>query len=206
MSAVVPRHIALWDEWNAGGGPAYPHAKVIQFCFRNYPAVTRGAMRALDLGCGSGVNTRFLAQEGFDTSATDISPTGVCNTRELLRQHALVARCEVAPLERQPFDPETFDLVISVGVFDSAGPDAAAAGMNELLRVLKPGGRALLVFASDRDMRAGDGTRYGLHAFSDGEVRAMLPDGLQESAIDRYITTYGGGQSEHNDFLVTLRK
>lgn len=29
--------IDIWNEWNSSSGPKYPHEKVIQFCFRNYP-------------------------------------------------------------------------------------------------------------------------------------------------------------------------
>lgn len=155
-------HHALWDSWNETGGPRYPHSKVIQFCLRNYPSPeVRSATRTLDLGCGSGVNTRFLAESGFPCWATDISPVGIANTRRLLEVHGLHAECQVAPIDRQPFADGTFDLILSIGVFDSAGPDAARGAMAETRRLLKHGGRALLVFASDADKRAGNGTPYG---------------------------------------------
>jgi len=160
----------LWDEWNAGGGPQYPHAKVIQFCFRNYPPAVRAATRALDLGCGSGVNTKFLAEQGFNCDATDISPIGIQNTQALLAKHGLQARCQVASIAAQPFPDACLDLVICIGVLDSAGPSAAHTACGEIARLLKPGGRALLVFASDADMRAGTATAYSLHGYSHKEV------------------------------------
>jgi hypothetical protein len=45
-----------WDDWNATGGPKYPKQKTVQFSFRRFPARDqRMGKRALDLGCGSGV-------------------------------------------------------------------------------------------------------------------------------------------------------
>ena len=194
-----------WDEWNADGGPKYPHAKVIQFCFRNYPAASRPNLRVLDLGCGSGVNTKFLTEQGFDCWATDISSIGVKNTCNLLSAHGLKAVCATAKIEALPFRDAFFDLVISVGVFDSAGHVAAYKAISEIARILKPGGKALLVFASNEDMRIGNFTPYGLNGFSYSDVNDMIK-GWSRTTIDRYITTYGNGASQHNDFLVILQK
>src|SRR2546426_7636787 len=59
-------HTDIWNTWNASGGPKYPHEKVIQYCFRNFPPEQRSSVRALDVGCGGGVHTAFLAAEGFN--------------------------------------------------------------------------------------------------------------------------------------------
>lgn len=164
-------HQALWDGWNETGGPRYPHAKVIQFCLRNYPPEARGATRALDLGCGSGVNSRFLAEQGFQCWGTDISPVGIANTQRLLQAHGLRAECQVAPIDRQPFADGAFDLVISIGVLDSAGPESAPSAIAEIRRLLRPGGRALLVFASDADMPGGQRHAVRPHGLPAGRGR-----------------------------------
>lgn len=195
----------LWDTWNTGGGPQYPHAKVIQFCLRNYPPELRSSTRVLDLGCGSGVNTRFLAEQGFDCAATDISLVGLANTQALLARHGLRASCAVAEIGAQPFDDASFDCAIAIGVLDSAGPAAAQKACIELRRILKPGGRAVLVFASDADMRVGAATAYDLYGYRHDEV-VGLTTGFAEVGIDRYITTYDSGRHQHNDFLVTLTR
>ena len=195
----------LWDTWNNGGGPQYPHAKVIQFCMRNYPPAVRSATRVLDLGCGSGVNTRFLAEQGFDCVATDISLVGLANTQALLAPHGLRASCAVAEISAQPFADASFDCAITIGVLDSAGPATARKAVSELRRTLKLGGRAICVFASDADMRVGAATAYGLYGYRHDEV-VELTTGFAEVAIDRYITTYDSGRRQHNDFLVTLTR
>lgn len=197
--------VGLWDGWNAAGGPRYPHAKVIQFCLRNYPTAERHRVRSLDLGCGSGVNTRFLAEQGFATWAADISSVGIDNTRKLLAQHGLSAECAVAPVDALPFPDASFELVLCVGVLDSAGPAAAAGALREIHRVLHPDGRALLVFASDADLRVGAATPFGLTGYRHEDVVELVA-GFRQADIDRYVTTYGGGTTQHNDFLVTLTR
>jgi len=81
----------MWDQWNAAGGPRYPHEKVIQFCFRNYSLEMRTDVHVLDLGCGNGVNTIFLAREGFRVTGIDISPSGIDKAQKNLAAEGLKA-------------------------------------------------------------------------------------------------------------------
>ena len=155
-----------WDEWNLSGGPRYPHEKVIQFCFRSYSADERSGVRALDLGCGSGANTVFLAGEGFLTTATDRSKIAIDNTRARLDAEGLSATLRVEAIDGLDFAPASFDLAICVGVFDSAGPAAAAASLNRLREVLAPRARGLFLFADELDYRVKGPNPLGLHGFT----------------------------------------
>jgi len=74
------RSSSSWDKWNKIPGSKYPHEKVVQFCFRNFPLEKRSKTKVLDLGCGRGVHTEFLALEGFQVSACDFSVTAVACT------------------------------------------------------------------------------------------------------------------------------
>ena len=198
----------IWDGWHEGGGPRYPHENVIQFCFRNYPADVRRRTRVLDLGCGSGVHTVFLAREGFRVTAVDLSPVGVENTRRRLAESNLTAEVRVERLEELEGDAGSIDLVVCVGVLDAAGVDAAAEGTRRVAELLRPGGRGLFVFASERDFRVLDEeNRCALHGYTRAEVeRVFERPGFARVCYDRYITTYDDGQSEQNDWLITLER
>lgn len=194
-----------WEEWNSWGVPNYPHAKVVQFCLRRYSREVRSGMRVLDLGCGSGVNTAFLVAEGFRVAGTDISQNGIENTRRRLEARQMSADLHVSSADRIQFDSETFDLVICIGVFDAAGPSVARTSVREVARVLRPGGFALFVFASDRDHRILGENEYRLHGYTAAEVSELFDAGFDSVWIDRYVTTYEGGRTESNDWLVTVK-
>ena len=202
-------HQALWNKWNSGGGPKYPHEKAIQFVFRTFPRSGRSQLRMLDLGCGSGVHTQFLVAEGFDAAARDISTVGVSNTLSRLASAGLTCDVAVGGVDAIDFADDTFDGVISIGVLDCAGLRVFPLAVREIVRVLKPGGTAMLVFASDADFRVQAANEYGLHGFTDAEVaeaRSLVAGELEFFWMDRYITTYQNKQLQQNDHLLTLRK
>lgn len=199
----------LWDAWNEGGGPKYPHEKVVQFILRNFSKSDRAVTTILDLGCGSGVHTHFLAQEGFRVRAFDISSVGVKNTLQRLERFAQHAECAVGGVDRIALPDESVDGAICSGVLDCAGPKKIAAAFFEVVRVLRPGGKAMFLFASDRDFRIENSGALPIYGFTAAEVEAaLLPlrGVLQNAFMDRYVTTYEGKKIEQNDHLVTLFK
>ena len=92
--------------------------------------------RILDVGCGTGANLQMLAEfgvaEGVDVSAEALD---FCRARGLggVRQGAA---------ESLPYEDAQFDLVTSLDVVEHLDDDVA--GLREVFRVLRPGGRALL--------------------------------------------------------------
>ena len=196
----------VWDAWNEHGGPKYPHEKVIQFCFRNYPRDQRSCVRALDVGCGSGVHVVFLASEGFQTTGIDISNVGISNVHQRVNSLGLKASLRTEGADTLDFLSSSFDLVVCVGVYDCTGPVVAKASVERLRQVLSRGGRGIFLFASDRDFRVQGENTLGLHGYTRREVEDMFGYGFARVWIDHYITTYEAGRLEQNDWLVTLEK
>jgi SAM-dependent methyltransferase len=94
--------------------------------------------RILEVGPGSGFNTRFIAQhcrgEVFAADVSDGAFTTFANTRDL--RNCTVVQADLMDL---PFADESFDLIIADGVLHHT-PDARAA-VNALYRKLAPGGQ-----------------------------------------------------------------
>lgn len=199
--------LAIWDEWNRRGGPKYPHEKVIQFCFRNFPRRSdRENRTALDLGCGAGVHTVFLADEGFAVTGVDVSPEGVRGTQERLAQRGLKADVRVQGLEELDLPENAFDTVICISVLEAAGPSAAAAGLRKLPASLRPGALGIFLFAGEGDFRLEGANESGLYGYRRDEVEKLFTHGFARVWVDQYITTYRGGESRQNDWLVTVQK
>lgn len=194
-----------WDEWNAAGGPNYPHCKVVQFCLRNYPREVRSSMRVLDLGCGTGANTWFLSREGFPVTATDISPQGIAATQVRLQQNDLRAQLRVEGADAISDPPESFDLMICIGVLEAVGPKVAQRIFKKVHRVLRSEGIAFFLFAASDDFRIGSATPYNLHGYTKAEAQELaLP--FSSALLDSYVTTYGGGRIKQSDWILTCRK
>lgn len=203
MSADPATRLAIWEDWNSGGGPRYPHEKVVQFCFRNYPAAVRPQTRALDLGCGGGVHTLFLATEGFAVTACDISENGVRCTREALRARGLPGEVTVCPMQDISYPPHSFDLILCVAVLGAAGPEAAAGALDRLTAICRPGARAFFLFEADDDFHAGPNEQE-IHGFSRAEVEDLFLPRFPKVWIDEHTSTYENGRLFQKDWLVTV--
>jgi arsenite methyltransferase len=100
----------------------------------------------LDIGCGAGVDTIIAARLAGPTgSATgiDLVPEMLARARENARlAGAANVEFREGSAEALPFPGNSFEVVISNGVFNLVVNKAKALG--EVYRVLKPGGRFML--------------------------------------------------------------
>lgn len=92
--------------------------------------------RILDVGCGTGANLELLAEYGR-AEGVDVSPAALAFCRE--RGLTNVRQGEA---EKLPYADGEFDLVTALDVVEHLDDDVA--GLREMRRVLRPGGRALL--------------------------------------------------------------
>jgi cyclopropane fatty-acyl-phospholipid synthase-like methyltransferase len=195
----------IWDEWNRHGATVYPQDKVVQFCFHQFGDNMRGKC-ALDLGCGSGVHTVFLAAEGFNVAATDKSPVGIANTREKLNRAGLTAELKVESADVVSFPADSFDLVICIGILDTVGSVIAATAISRVKDVIRPGGRGLFIFSSDKDDAVGHQGKISLHGYKRPDVEKMFEQGFSRLWIDRYSLTLNGGAVDQDEWIVAVRK
>lgn len=98
--------------------------------------------RVCDLGSGQGLTSVFLAREyGFRVTAADLWSDPEANRRFFARM-GLTGE-QVTPVKADannlPFEPETFDAIVSTDSYNYFGRDPAFLD-NKLLPILKPGG------------------------------------------------------------------
>jgi ubiquinone/menaquinone biosynthesis C-methylase UbiE len=99
----------------------------------------------LEVGCGTGLILKEIAPIARRAVGIDISPG--------MLEHARARGLEVVEgsATELPFDDESFDAVYSFKVL--AHVEAISTAMNEVARVLRPGGRAALEFYNRRSLR-----------------------------------------------------
>ena len=98
----------------------------------------------LDIGSGNGYVLSRYAAAGASTYGVDLTETAVDLCRRRFALMGLPGRFMVGNAETLPFDDKTFDCVCSMGVLHHT-PDTAKA-VSEVFRVLRPGGRVILMF------------------------------------------------------------
>ncbi|MBL8795116.1 MAG: class I SAM-dependent methyltransferase [Planctomycetia bacterium] len=107
----------------------------------------RGCKRILDAGCGNGRYSRFLARE----ADPDAKITAFDLSQNMLRRarHRLGERVShvSADLTRLPYPDEAFDAAVCGWVLEHL-PDPRP-GLLSLARVLRPGGKLLLLTTED---------------------------------------------------------
>lgn len=97
-----------------------------------------GCERVLDGGCAFGYGTAPLAAKAKIVYGCDPSPDLIARAR---------ANCpgvefEICPLEKTPYASESFDAITLTDVLEHVADETAA--LDELFRVLKPGGRLII--------------------------------------------------------------
>jgi SAM-dependent methyltransferase len=105
-------------------------------------ANTRG-LRVLEIGCGLGTDGAQFTKAGADYTGVDLTNAAIELARERFELFGLTGKFQVADAENLDFPDESFDVVYSHGVLHHT-PDIDAA-VQELHRVLKPGGRAIVM-------------------------------------------------------------
>ena len=105
-------------------------------------ASTKG-LRVLEIGCGLGTDGAQFAEAGAIYTGVDLTEAAIELARKRFQLFNLPGEFRVADAERLDFPDESFDIVYSHGVLHHT-PDTEAA-VAEVYRVLKPGGRAIVM-------------------------------------------------------------
>ena len=96
--------------------------------------------RILDIGCGLGSETGYLASAGWQAAGIDLSETAIARAAAGHRGAAFA----LADARRLPFRQHCFDTALDRGCFHYLPPPDRPVYADELRRVLKPTGKLLL--------------------------------------------------------------
>ena len=100
-------------------------------------------LRVLEIGCGLGTDGAQFAKAGAEYTGVDLTDAAVELAQRRFELFQLPGTFQAADAEKLDFADNSFDLVYSHGVLHHT-PDTAGA-IREAYRVLKPGGRAVVM-------------------------------------------------------------
>ncbi|MEB3174526.1 MAG: class I SAM-dependent methyltransferase [Cyanobacteriota bacterium] len=111
--------------------------------------------RILDLGCGTGTQTRMLKRAFSQAEVTglDLSPYMLTFARHQAAREGLTLQWRQGRAEKTPFSAESFDLITAALLFHETPPPITEAILKEAFRLLKPGGQILILDGNQQTLR-----------------------------------------------------
>lgn len=183
MQEIQKRWIKLHE--NTRFRPRYPSTTLVSLALKSF----KKGGKVLDLGCGCGKHTKFLAENGFEVYATDYSNAGLKAAKEFLEENKLKAEFKEAFIDDIPYEDGFFDAVVCYGVLNYNELEVIEKTAYEIHRVLAGGGVAFVFSRSNKDYRYCEGQKLGkFEAVVDekDESRSAYPEnGMKMYFLDK---------------------
>ena len=155
----------------------------------------------LDLGCGGGNDTLYLISKGKQVISCDQSPSAINNIRKNFPE-VYDAKC-FNMLDGLPFEDEAFDVVIADLCLHYFLKSDTEKILNDIRRILTPGGHLILRVNSINDVLhgAGQGPEIEHHVFemegktikrffNEEDIRSFFKDFTIEYLKEEIMTRY----------------
>ena len=160
--------------------------------------------RVLDVGCGEGGDAVWLARQGWDVTALDVSQVALDRAQRAAEAAGVKVRWLYAGLLDAGLGADGFDLVSVQYPALLRTPDHRAE--RALLDAVGPGGTLLVVHHADLDSAQArsqgfDPADYVAHE----DLVALVRDGWRVESDDRRPRVVRGGSGEHHKDDLVLR-
>ncbi|MBL4937431.1 class I SAM-dependent methyltransferase [Clostridium sp. YIM B02515] len=120
----------------------------IETCYLSEVWRSKGFNKFLDLGCGLGRHSIYLAKKGFEVNAVDLSDYGVNHLKKWAKEEQLNIDAQVCDMLNLPFEDNTFDCIIAYNVIYHTDTEGFIKALNEIKRVLKDNGELFITLIS----------------------------------------------------------
>ena len=121
--------------------------------------------RIYDLGFGAGRHILFFAELGYQVYGDDISRSGLDITTRNLKEKGLFAKLGISDMTSIPYENNFFDAIINRGVITHNIVENIEKCIDEMYRVLKPGGIVMTTFISTQSSEFGKVTQIELNTY-----------------------------------------
>jgi ubiquinone/menaquinone biosynthesis C-methylase UbiE len=99
-------------------------------------------MRVLDIGCGTGTNLELYHEAGCDVYGIDLSPAMIQVAKMKLGERAEIRLGDATNL---PYSDDSFDLLTGFFILHEMPNKMRFNVLSQMVRVMKPDGRILLI-------------------------------------------------------------
>jgi SAM-dependent methyltransferase len=160
--------------------------------------------RAIDIGCGSGADSVFLAAQGFEVVGFDLSPVAVEKARVAAAAAGVAPELIVADIFDLPVEGP-FDLLFDGGTLDDFPPSRRPEVAGVLERLSRPGSILALwcFYACDADLpwlSFSGPSRWGAPGIEPDEMEDLFGPAWEISLVS------GGREAQAAFFCLTRRR
>ena len=163
--------------------------------------------RALDLGCGEGRNSIWLAEQGWDVTGVDFSSVAIDRARDIAERRGVSVEWEVADLKEYEPPKLWFDLVVDLYIH--LVPSERRALTSKAAGAVAEGG-TLIILGHDRsNLDGGYGGPQDLTLLHDpDEIAGELTDLtiVRSGRIRRKVETEEGSVEAIDSLVRATRK
>jgi len=146
--------------------------------------------KALDICCGAGTNTVYLAGKGFQVIGIDISSQAVEYAKKKAEQANVKIRFMVQNFLELPFENEEFDFVFDMGCFHHVEAKDRNTFIKGVHRILKGGGSYLMICFSYKN-------GYAWNHFTKEQIIHLFSDYFKIEEIKHISSIEGNGYRRH---------
>jgi SAM-dependent methyltransferase len=109
------------------------------------------AERALEIGCGTGTNSVWLAEQGFDVTGLDLAPLAIQRAQERAKSAGVAAQFLVADVLQLPDLGAPFDFFFDRGCYHAVRRESPDRYASAVAAQLAPGARGLILAGNARE-------------------------------------------------------
>jgi len=153
-----------YDKFNAE--PRYPEPDAIRWIFGTFPRQNAANTHILDMGMGAGRHVIVMKREGYQVTGTDHAESAVRKAIKWAEEENMEIDFVQASADDHPFPDNHFEGVLSYGAIYFLNFERFQKSVDEIYRMLKPGGSTFVLIRNANDIRKEKGEQTGPHEYT----------------------------------------
>lgn len=170
-----------WDSRYREGRPPWDTGRVSAELQRRLAQFEIPPCRAIEFGCGTGTNAIWLAQQGFDVVAVDLSPLAIQQARRKAEQAGVDVLFLPADVTELPDLGPPFDFFFDRGCYHAIRRSKAEEFLQQLDRVTSPDAWGIVLTGNSRESR-----QPGPPTVSEEELRRELGRSFELVSLEEF--------------------
>lgn len=161
--------------------------------------------KVLDLGCGEGKDSFFLAKQGFEVTAVDLSEEGIKKLKKFAKKEKLKIKTEVSDIKSYLANCKKFDVILAMNILQFIDQKNIRPVIKKIKSKTKPGGLNVIAsFIAENLQQKETALSKGRYCFDKKELIKLYQDWGLIFYEERLSAWETHGEPRHRHFIVEL--